>query len=151
MTESADATDVRTSTPMSVDSPNIDSLDPWAYEVKKVEKPWGYELIWALTDVYCGKILFVKAGHALSLQFHREKDESWLVQSGRAKLELGEVGEPVLKEEVIAAGAAFHYSPGTVHRVTAIEDTTILEVSTPHLEDVVRLEDAYGRAGTSDA
>lgn len=136
---------------MSVDSPNLDSLDQWAFEVKKVEKPWGYELIWALTDVYCGKVLFVKAGHSLSLQFHKEKDESWLVQSGRAKLELGEVGEGVLNEVVIAAGAAFHYTPGTVHRVTAIEDTTILEVSTPQLDDVVRLEDAYGREGTSAA
>ncbi len=136
---------------MSVNSPNLDSLDQWAHEVKKVEKPWGYELIWALTDVYCGKVLFVKAGHSLSLQFHKEKDESWLVQSGRAKLELGEVGASVLKEEVIAAGAAFHYTPGTVHRVTAIEDTMILEVSTPQLDDVVRLEDAYGREGTSAA
>ena len=115
----------------------------------QVEKPWGYELIWALTDAYCGKVLFVKAGHSLSLQFHREKDESWLVQSGRAKLELGEAGETVLKEEVVGAGAAFHYTPGTVHRVTALEDTTILEVSTPQLDDVVRLEDAYGREGTS--
>jgi mannose-6-phosphate isomerase len=143
--------DVRTSADMSLDSPNLDTLDAWAYDVKKVEKPWGHELIWALTDSYCGKVLFVKAGHALSLQFHREKDESWFVQSGRAKLELGEVGEPVLKEEVVAAGAAFHYTPGTVHRVTAIEDTTILEVSTPQIDDVVRLEDAYGRAGTSAA
>jgi mannose-6-phosphate isomerase len=139
------------SDPMSVDSPNIDTLDRWAFDVRKVEKPWGYELIWALTDVYCGKVLFVTAGHSLSLQFHREKDESWLVQSGRAKLELGEVGETVLKEEIIVAGNAFHYAPGTVHRVTAIEDTTILEVSTPHLDDVVRLEDAYGREGTSAA
>jgi mannose-6-phosphate isomerase-like protein (cupin superfamily) len=136
---------------MSVDSPNLDTLDRWAFDVRKVEKPWGYELIWALTDVYCGKVLFVTAGHSLSLQFHREKDESWLVQSGRAKLELGEVGETVLKEEIIVAGNAFHYVPGTVHRVTAIEDTTILEVSTPHLDDVVRLEDAYGRQGTSAA
>jgi mannose-6-phosphate isomerase-like protein (cupin superfamily) len=135
---------------MGVDSPNIDSLDGWAFEPRRVEKPWGYELIWALTDVYCGKVLFVKAGHSLSLQFHREKDESWLVQSGRAKLELGNAGESMLKEEVIAAGAAFHYTPGTVHRVTAIEDTTILEVSTPYLDDVVRLEDAYGREGTSE-
>jgi mannose-6-phosphate isomerase-like protein (cupin superfamily) len=134
---------------MSLNSPNLDSLDKWAFDVRKVEKPWGYELIWAVTDIYVGKVLFVKAGHSLSLQFHRQKDESWLVQSGRAKLELGEVGESVLKEVVIAAGAAFHYPPGTVHRVTAIEDTMILEVSTPHLDDVVRLEDAYGRKGTS--
>jgi mannose-6-phosphate isomerase len=134
---------------MGVDSPNLDALDQWGFDVRKVEKPWGYELIWAVTDIYVGKVLFVKAGHSLSLQFHREKDESWLVQSGRAKLELGEAGESMLREEVIAAGAAFHYPPGTVHRVTAIEDTTILEVSTPQLDDVVRLEDAYGREGTS--
>ena len=132
------------------DSPNIESVDRWAFDVEKVEKPWGYELIWALTDSYCGKVLFVKAGAALSLQFHNEKDESWLVQSGRAKLELGDAGQKVLREGVIAAGDAFHYTPGTVHRVTAIEDTTILEVSTPHLDDVVRLEDLYGREGTSE-
>jgi mannose-6-phosphate isomerase len=134
-----------------IDSPNLASLDRWSFEVRKVEKPWGHELIWALSERYCGKILFVKAGAALSLQFHREKEESWLVQSGRAKLELGEVGQAVLNEEVIGAGHAFHYRPGTVHRVTAIEDTTILEVSTPHLDDVVRLEDLYGREGTSAA
>ncbi len=95
-------------------------------------------------------MLFVRTGHSLSLQFHRQKDESWYVESGRAKLELGDTGDAVLKTEVIAAGASFHFPPGTVHRVTAIEDTTILEVSTPHLDDVVRLEDAYGREGTSN-
>jgi mannose-6-phosphate isomerase-like protein (cupin superfamily) len=132
-----------------LDSPNIDSLDRWAFEVTKVEKPWGHELIWALSDAYAGKVLFVKAGAALSLQFHNEKDESWLVQSGRARLELGDVGQKVLNEEVIGPGAAFHYRPGTVHRVTAIEDTTIIEVSTTQLDDIVRLEDLYGREGTS--
>ena len=132
-----------------IDSPNLDSLDRWGFDVRRVEKPWGHELIWALSETYCGKVLFVKAGAALSLQFHKQKDESWLVQSGRARLELGEVGQKVLNEEVISAGAAFRYRPGTVHRVTAIEDTTILEVSTPHLDDVVRLEDLYGREGTS--
>ena len=91
----------------------------------------------------------MKAGEALSLQFHREKDESWYVQSGRARLEVGETGDAVLKEEVITPGACFHFVPGTVHRVSALEDTTILEVSTPHLDDVVRLEDRYGREGTS--
>ena len=141
---------MRTSPEMGVDSPNIDSLDPWAQEVSRVDKPWGYELIWAHTETYVGKVLFVRAGHSLSLQFHREKDEAWYVQSGRAKLELGDVGDPVLKDEVVGAGAAFHYVPGTVHRVTALEDTTILEVSTPQLDDVVRLEDAYGREETSE-
>ena len=135
---------------MSVDSPNLEGLDSWAFEPRKVEKPWGYELIWAETEHYVGKVLFVKAGESLSLQFHREKDESWLVQEGRAKLELGRAGDPVLTEEVIASGACFRFRPGTVHRVTAIEDTTILEVSTPQLDDVVRLEDAYGREGTSE-
>ena len=132
-------------------SPNMNSLDRWAFDVTKVEKPWGHELIWALSETYCGKVLFVKAGASLSLQFHNVKDESWLVQSGRARLELGEVGQQVLHEEVVGPGAAFRYRPGTVHRVTAIEDTTILEVSTPHLDDIVRLEDLYGREGTTAA
>jgi mannose-6-phosphate isomerase len=135
---------------MSVDSPNLEGLDAWASEPRKVEKPWGHELVWAETDRYVGKVLFVKAGQSLSLQFHRVKDESWLVQSGRAKLELGSAGNAVLKEEVIGPGACFHFRPGTVHRVTALEDTAILEVSTPELDDVVRLEDAYGREGTSE-
>ena len=135
---------------MSLDSPNLESLDAWAVDPRRVEKPWGHELIWAHTDVYVGKVLFIKAGQSLSLQFHREKDESWLIHAGRAKVELGSVGDPVLKEEIVAPGAAFRFRPGTVHRVTALEDTTILEASTPHLDDVVRLEDRYGREGTSE-
>lgn len=135
---------------MSVDSPNIEGLDRWAFASRKVEKPWGWELIWADAEQYVGKILFVKAGESLSLQFHNEKDESWYVQSGRAKLELGAAGQSVLNTEVIGEGACFRYRPGTVHRVTALEDTTIIEVSTPHLDDVVRLEDRYGRQGTSN-
>jgi mannose-6-phosphate isomerase len=134
---------------VSVDSSNFEGLDRWAFEPRRVEKPWGWELIWADTELYVGKILFLRAGHSLSLQFHNEKDESWYVRSGRGELELGEVGQRILSTEVIAEGAAFHYPPGTVHRVTALEDLTILEVSTPHLDDVVRLEDAYGREGTS--
>ena len=135
---------------MSLDSPNLGGLDAWSIEPRKVEKPWGHELIWAETERYVGKVLFVKAGESLSLQFHRIKDESWLVQSGRAKLELGSAGDALLDEEVIAAGAVFRFRPGTVHRISAIEDTTIVEVSTPELDDVVRLEDAYGREGTSE-
>lgn len=129
-----------------LDSPNIDSLDAWMVEPRRIDKPWGYELVWALTEQYCGKLLVVNAGHSLSLQFHREKDESWLVQAGRAKIELSNAGDAVLKEEVVGPGAAFRFVPGTVHRVTALEDTTILEVSTPQLDDIVRLEDSYGRA-----
>jgi mannose-6-phosphate isomerase len=134
---------------MSVDSSNFEGLDRWTVAPRHVDKPWGWELIWADTDLYVGKVLFVRAGHSLSLQFHNEKDESWYVQSGRAQLELGEAGQGALSTEIIAEGAAFRYVPGTVHRVTALEDTTILEVSTPHLDDVVRLEDRYGREGTS--
>ena len=135
---------------VSIDSPNFEGLDRWRFEPRRVEKPWGYELIWAHADAYVGKILFVRAGQSLSLQFHNEKDESWYVQSGRAQLELGDVGQGALDTEVIAEGASFHFVPGTVHRVTALEDTTILEVSTPQLHDVVRLEDRYGREGTSE-
>jgi mannose-6-phosphate isomerase-like protein (cupin superfamily) len=130
-------------------SPNLGGVDSFAVEPTRVEKPWGYELIWASTDDYVGKVLFVRAGHSLSLQFHRVKDESWLVQSGRAELELGQAGDSILQQEVVAAGACFRFPPGTVHRITALEDTTIVEVSTPHLDDVVRLEDAYGREGTT--
>jgi mannose-6-phosphate isomerase len=120
----------------------------YALEPRRVEKPWGWELVWAETDAYVGKLLLVRAGQALSLQYHEVKDESWLVQEGRAMLELGEVGDDLETIE-ITTGDAFRYRPGTVHRVTAVEDTLILEVSTPHLDDVVRLEDLYGREGTS--
>jgi mannose-6-phosphate isomerase len=130
-------------------SPNLGGLDRFAAEPEKVEKPWGYELIWSKTEHYAGKILFVRAGESLSLQFHKVKDEAWYVLSGRAELELGAPGERVLNREIVGAGAAFHFPPGTVHRITAVEDATILEVSTPQLEDVVRLEDRYGREGTS--
>jgi mannose-6-phosphate isomerase len=131
-------------------SPNLESLDGFSFQPERVEKPWGYELIWAKTNDYAGKVLFVRAGEALSLQFHNEKDESWYVLEGRAELELGAVGQAVTNREVVARGAAFRFPPGTVHRVRAVEDTTILEVSTPQLDDVVRLEDSYGREGTSE-
>ena len=130
-------------------SPNLENLDRFSFPPERVEKPWGYELIWARTDVYAGKILFVRSGQALSLQFHREKDESWYVLDGRAELELGDAGDAVTKHEIITAGAAFRFRPGTVHRIKAVDDTTILEVSTPQLDDVVRLEDSYGREGTT--
>jgi mannose-6-phosphate isomerase-like protein (cupin superfamily) len=130
---------------VSIDSQNLGTLDRWAFDVRRVDKPWGHELIWALTDDYCGKILFIREGESLSLQFHREKDESWLIHSGRAKIEMGRPGDKTPNSEVVGAGAAFRMRPGTIHRVLALEDTTILEVSTPQLEDVVRLEDRYGR------
>ena len=125
--------------------PNLGLLEPFAVEPRKVDKPWGYELIWAETDGYLGKLLFVKAGESLSLQFHNVKDEAWYVLDGRAKLELGGPGERMLNSDVIGPGEAFRFPPGTVHRLTALEDTRIVEVSTPQLDDVVRLEDRYGR------
>ncbi len=118
------------------------------FSPRRVEKPWGWELVWAETDDYVGKLLFVRAGEALSLQYHEVKDESWLVREGRAVLELSEVGEELEPIE-IEPGDAFRFRPGTVHRVTAVEDLLVIEVSTPHLDDVVRLDDRYGRTGTS--
>ena len=117
---------------------------------RRVDKPWGWELIWALTEHYCGKLLFVRAGEALSLQYHETKDESWYVQDGRAELEVSTLGAAERREIVeIGPGDCFHFEPRTVHRLRAIEDTLVVEVSTPDIEDVVRLEDAYGREGTS--
>jgi mannose-6-phosphate isomerase len=133
-----------------VSSSNLGGVERFAFAPKRVDKPWGWELIWALTERYAGKVLFVKAGESLSLQFHNVKDESWYVLEGRAHLQLGKAGEGILGEQVIVAGEAFRLRPGTVHRVKALDDTRILEVSTPHLDDVVRLEDSYGRAGTSE-
>jgi mannose-6-phosphate isomerase len=129
----------------------VSARERYAAAPRRVEKPWGWELVWAETDTYVGKLLFVRAGEALSLQYHEVKDESWLVREGRAVLELGAVGEESLEAVEIAEGDAFRFRPGTVHRVTALEDTLVVEVSTPHLDDVVRLDDRYGRAGTSEA
>ncbi len=127
---------------------NDDARSRYGVSPRKVEKPWGWELVWAEADTYVGKLLFVRAGESLSLQYHETKDESWLVQEGRARLELGDVGGDLEAIE-ISPGSAFRFRPGTVHRVTALEDTLVIEVSTPFLDDVVRLEDRYGRQGTS--
>jgi len=113
-------------------------------EIKRVEKPWGYEIWWAHTERYVGKILHVKAGHKLSLQYHVEKDETIYVQSGAIVLMVDE-GQG-LREIPMRPGQSYHVRPGTVHRFVAIEDSDILEVSTPEVEDVVRLDDDYGRA-----
>jgi len=112
---------------------------------RRVEKPWGYELWWAHTPRYVGKVIFVKQGHRLSLQYHEKKDETMYVYSGKARLELGDEGSN-LAATVLEAGQALHLPPLTRHRVEALEDTTLLEVSTPEVEDVVRLSDDYGRA-----
>jgi len=127
------------------DSPNLVDLDRFATDVQRVEKPWGYEIVYAVTDRYCGKVLFIRAGEELSLQFHRRKDEVIYVHAGRIELEIGDPGGPV-DQEVVGPGRAFHLAPGVVHRWRALEDTVVLETSTPELDDVVRLEDRYGRA-----
>jgi len=112
---------------------------------RKVDKPWGYELRWAITDRYAGKVLHVNKGEALSLQFHERKDEHQYVIRGAVDVELGvEGGEMTTRR--MQAGDTLHITPGTRHRITAVEDTDIVEVSTPELDDVVRLEDRYGRA-----
>ena len=112
-----------------------------------VDKPWGYELRFVRTDRYAGKVLFIKAGHQLSLQYHENKDEAFLVQSGELDLVLGREQ----RAERLGPGDARHITPGTVHRFRAVTDTLLFEVSTPELEDVVRIDDDYGRSGTSDA
>jgi mannose-6-phosphate isomerase len=124
--------------------------DRYGSSPRRVEKPWGWELIWAETDQYVGKLLFVRKGESLSLQYHERKDESWLVREGRARLELGDVGGELEALE-IGPGDAFRWRPRTLHRLAAIEDTLVVEVSTQHLDDVVRVEDRYGREGTTSA
>jgi mannose-6-phosphate isomerase len=115
---------------------------------RRVEKPWGHEIWYALTDRYAGKILHVEAGHRLSLQFHERKDESCYVLSGRLRLIQGESAE-TLSERVVAIGDVWRNEPGSIHTIEAIETADVLEVSTPDLDDVVRLTDHYGREGTS--
>ena len=117
---------------------------------RRVDKPWGYELIWAHTDRYVGKILVIEQGKRLSLQRHEVKDESILVTSGRLRLYLEDDDGTVQVEELVA-GDHRHVPTGRIHRYEAIERTELVEVSTPELDDVVRLEDDYGRGGAGEA
>jgi mannose-6-phosphate isomerase-like protein (cupin superfamily) len=112
---------------------------------RRVDKPWGHELWWAQTDRYVGKVLHVKAGHKLSLQYHERKDETIYLWSGDLELVLDE-GEG-LKTHRLRPGESYRVEPFTKHRMVALTDCDILEVSTPEVDDVVRLEDSYGRAG----
>jgi mannose-6-phosphate isomerase len=117
---------------------------------KRVDKPWGHEIWWARTERYVGKLLHVKKGESLSLQYHKVKDETILVQRGRLLFESRRVADGGdLQQLEMGPGDAFHITPGTVHRMTGIEDCDLVEVSTPELHDVVRIEDRYGREGTS--
>lgn len=114
----------------------------------RVDKPWGYELRFIRTDRYAGKVLFIKAGSQLSLQYHEKKDEAFYVQSGTLELVLGRGAD----QQVVTMrpGESRHIAPLTVHRFRAVTDTLLFEVSTPELEDVVRIEDDYGREGVKD-
>lgn len=113
----------------------------------RVEKPWGYELIWAKTDRYVGKLLHITAGHRLSLQYHRVKDETIHLFTGSMRLVIEENG--ALVEKDMKPGESCRIRPGTTHRMIALTDCDVLEASTPELDDVVRIEDNYGRQGTS--
>jgi mannose-6-phosphate isomerase len=128
------------------DSP---TTQPGAIETRRVDKPWGSELIWALTDRYCGKLITIETGRRLSLQYHVQKDEALLVLSGRLLLHIeDDAGEMTSRE--LGAGDAAHVAVGRRHRFEAIERVELVEVSTPELGDVVRVEDDFGREGTSN-
>ena len=116
-------------------------------DVTTVPKPWGHETIWANTDSYVGKVLHIKAGHALSVQYHNVKDETVYLLRGELIYRVKDGDE--LKDVKLKVGEAFRITPGTVHQMEAVTDCDVLEASTPHLDDVVRVSDRYGRTGTS--
>jgi mannose-6-phosphate isomerase-like protein (cupin superfamily) len=116
--------------------------------MRRVEKPWGHEIVWAETQHYVGKILFIKAGHKLSRQYHTVKDETIMVESGEMDFEIG--APPNVEVRRLEHREPFHVTPGTIHRMVAVTDVEVFEVSTTELDDVVRLEDSYGREGTSE-
>ena len=117
-------------------------------DVRTVPKPWGHETIWAHTDRYVGKVLHIKAGHSLSLQYHDQKDETIHLLRGTMIYRAGPKGGE-LKDIGLKEGESYRNEPGTVHQMEAVTDCDVLEASTPHLDDVVRLADRYGREGTS--
>ena len=114
---------------------------------RRVDKPWGHELIWAHTDRYVGKILHITAGHSLSVQYHNVKDETIYLLSGSMKYWVDIDGE--VRDVQLKPGDAYRITPGTVHYMEAVTDCDVLEASTPELDDVIRLKDKYGREGTS--
>jgi mannose-6-phosphate isomerase len=126
-----------------------EALEPGAFVTRRVDKPWGHELIWALTDRFCGKVIVIETGRRLSLQYHEQKDESILVTSGRLLLHL-ENGDGGMTTRELGPGEAAHIAVGRRHRYEALERVELVEVSTPELADVVRIEDDFGREGTSN-
>ena len=115
--------------------------------IEHVAKPWGHETIWARTDAYVGKILHINAGEALSVQYHTVKDETVYLLAGDLIYRVWDGDCP--KNVELKIGEAFRITPGTIHQMEAVTDCDVLEVSTPHLDDVVRVQDRYGREGTS--
>jgi mannose-6-phosphate isomerase len=118
-------------------------------EVRRVPKPWGHETIWASNELYVGKILHILAGHALSRQYHKVKDETVYLLSGEMKYCVQIAGSGRVEDVMLRAGEAYRITPGTIHYMEAVTDCDVLEASTPHLDDIVRLQDRYGREGTS--
>jgi mannose-6-phosphate isomerase len=118
-------------------------------DVRTVPKPWGHETIWAHTDRYVGKILHIRAGHALSVQYHEVKDETVYLLSGELRYWVQPPGDETLRDMHLRQGDAFRITPHTVHYMEAVTDCDVLEASTPELDDVVRLKDRYGREGTN--
>jgi len=126
---------------------NVSRTESGPVDIRTVPKPWGHETIWAATDRYVGKILHIKAGQALSVQYHNRKDETVHLLSGELvyRVQMGET----LEDMHLVKGESFRITPGTIHQMEAVTDCDVLEVSTPELDDVVRLSDRYGREGTS--
>jgi mannose-6-phosphate isomerase-like protein (cupin superfamily) len=118
-------------------------------DVRHVPKPWGHETIWAHTDRYVGKILHIKAGQALSVQYHERKDETVYLLRGEMKYWVQLPGDTELRDQALSTGQSFRITPGTIHYMEAVTDCDVLEASTPELDDVVRIKDRYGREGTS--
>lgn len=118
------------------------------HEETRIEKPWGYELLWAHTERYVGKILHINKGASLSYQYHRIKDESIRLLSGAMEMDIEIDGKR--SKIQLKPGDCLHIAPGMKHRMTALDDCDVLEASTPELEDVIRLEDRYGRAERKD-
>jgi mannose-6-phosphate isomerase len=118
-------------------------------EVRHVPKPWGHETIWAANELYVGKILHIQAGHKLSVQYHERKDETVYLLSGELKYWVKLTPDEELRDVHLSVGQAFRITPGTIHYMEAVTDCDVLEASTPHLDDVVRIADQYGRTGTT--
>ncbi|MCC6241368.1 MAG: cupin [Gemmatimonadaceae bacterium] len=118
-------------------------------DVRHVPKPWGHETIWAHTDRYVGKILHVKAGEKLSIQYHEKKDETVYLLRGEMRYWVQLPGDTELRDQLLVAGESFRITPLTIHAIEAVTDIDVLEASTPELDDVVRIQDRYGREGTS--